>query len=264
MTSVRHNAWLFAVGVVAGIVVVVGAVVVGWGLRGADLGDDAPSTTGSSSEPTREPTPSATPRPERTQSPSGGPRASRGTVPPSPTVAAASVHVFPVADCEVSYGAEHHNYPATDIFAPAGCPFVAPVDGVVDEVGTVDRWSAAENRGADRGGLFVSVVGVDGVRYYGSHLSAVAPGIRPGAPVGAGTRLGSVGETGSARGTGPHLHFGISWSGPPGQWWVRRGVVGPAPFLDAWRSGRNVSPAAQVEKAERDLGPQMGECRQYC
>lgn len=263
MITVRPGGWPFGVGVVGGVLLVglMTALVV-WGPWSGDAPSSHPEKAGRG--PAQAPSLAVTPRPERTQSPRESEAAARRTTSPSPSPAPDPAHVFPVADCEVSYSADHHNYPATDIFAPQGCPFVAPIDGVVDEVGAVDGWSAAENRGGDRGGLFVSVVGVDGVRYYGSHLSAVAPRIRPGTTVRAGTRLGSVGETGSARGTGPHLHFGISWPGPPGQWWIRRGVVGPALFLDAWRKGRNTSPAEQVKTAERDLGPQMAECRQYC
>ena len=83
----------------------------------------------------------------------------------------ARVHYrFPVAGCRVSYAHVHHDYPATDIMAPRGCRFVAPVDGRVDEVSRADRWDPSSNRGADRGGRSVSLVGVDGVRYYGSHL----------------------------------------------------------------------------------------------
>src|SRR5262245_46247746 len=37
-------------------------------------------------------------------------------------------YVFPVAGCRTSYISSHHDYPATDIIAPAGCRFVAPVD----------------------------------------------------------------------------------------------------------------------------------------
>jgi hypothetical protein len=73
------------------------------------------------------------------------------------------------------------------VFPVRGCRFVAPTDGAVDEVSRVDRWDTSSDRGADRGGLSVSVIGMDGVRYYGSHLQSVAPGIVPGARVRAGS-----------------------------------------------------------------------------
>lgn len=254
---------LFVASVVAGMVVVAGVTGLVVALSAWQEGRESPPPTPASAAPEATPdTPSGRPEPRRTPSPSASAEAPEPA--PSHPVRKKVSYAFPVEGCAVSYAAEHHNYPATDIFAAEGCAFVSPVAGVVDEVGTVDRWSASDNRGADRGGKFVSVVGVDGVRYYGSHLSAVAPGIRPGVRVQEGVRLGSVGETGSARGTGPHVHFGISWPGPPDQWWVRRGVVAPAPFLDAWRAGRNASPVAAVAEAERRLGPQSGECRQYC
>ena len=118
---------------------------------------------------------------------------------------------FPVADCTVKYARTHHDYPATDILAKKGCSFVAPIDGVVEDVNFKDIWSSKRNKGKYRGGLSVSIIGIDGVRYYGSHLISIADGIMPGVNVLAGDLLGKVGATGSARGTSPHLHFGISW-----------------------------------------------------
>ena len=171
---------------------------------------------------------------------------------------------FPVAGCEVRYGRAHHDYPAADMFAGRGCAFVAPVAGRVDEVTRSDRWSSGSDLGADRGGRSVSLVGVDGVRYYGSHLEAVAPGILPGTRVRAGELLGRVGDSGSARGTGTHLHFGISWPTRPGIWWVRRGVVQPAPFLDSWRAGGNRSPVTQVRAARAAAGREVPPCQARC
>ena len=161
---------------------------------------------------------------------------------------AAPTYIFPVADCEVNYARAHHDYAATDILAKKGCKYVSPVNGVVDEVNRTDLWSGKTNLGIDRGGLYVSVIGDDGVRYYGSHLMSVVSTIQPGVEVKAGQLLGKVGATGSARGTSPHLHFGISWPTPsqPNVWWVRRGVVLPWKYLDAWKSGKDLSPAKAV------------------
>jgi murein DD-endopeptidase MepM/ murein hydrolase activator NlpD len=159
---------------------------------------------------------------------------------------AAPVYVFPVANCTVNYARAHHDYAATDILAKAGCKFVAPIDGVVDEVNRVDLWRSPPNNGIDRGGLYVSIFGSDGVRYYGSHLKWIPTNIQPGLAVKGGQVLGSVGSTGSARGTAPHLHFGISWPTPADIWWVRRGEVLPWKYLDAWKSGKNLSPVKEV------------------
>ncbi len=171
--------------------------------------------------------------------------------------------MFPIRGCTASASLSHHDYPASDIFAKVGCAFVSPVSGRVDEVTRVDRWDPRTNIGRDRGGLSISVVGVDGVRYYGSHLSEIGAGIRPGLQVRAGQTLGLIGNTGSARVTPPHLHFGISWPTPAGHWWIRRGAVAPQPFLTAWRHGRQLSPAAAVTKAHHAYGPDHG-CRSYC
>jgi murein DD-endopeptidase MepM/ murein hydrolase activator NlpD len=167
---------------------------------------------------------------------------------------AAPIYIFPVAGCEVNYARAHHDYPATDILAKAGCAFVAPIDGVIDEVNRVDTWSGKVNAGITRGGLSVSLIGVDGVRYYGSHLRSIYKTIEPGLVVKAGQRLGSVGATGSARGTSPHLHFGISWPTPSDTWWVRRGAVLPWKYLDAWKAGKDLSPAKAVAAALKKAG----------
>lgn len=166
---------------------------------------------------------------------------------------AAPVYLFPVADCEVNYARAHHDYAATDILTKAGCKFIAPIDGVIDEVNRVDSWKSPPNLGITRGGLSVSIIGVDGVRYYGSHLRSIPTSIQPGVEVKAGRVLGAVGATGSARGTAPHLHFGISWPTPVDIWWVRRGEVLPWKYLDAWKKGKDLSPVKEVlaRKAKR-------------
>jgi murein DD-endopeptidase MepM/ murein hydrolase activator NlpD len=153
-------------------------------------------------------------------------------------------HAFPIAPARAaSYGRAHHDYPATDVFAPCGTRVVSPVDGVVQEVSRVDRWSSRVNDGATRGGLSWSIVGDDGARYYGSHLRAIDAAVQPGARLRAGAPLGAVGNTGDARGIACHLHFGLSpLRCAPGDWSVRRGTVAPWPYLDKWRSGAEASP----------------------
>lgn len=194
--------------------------------------------------------------PSTSPSPTGSPAA-------TPTTPVAFDYVFPIARCEASYGKYHHNYPAADIFAERGCAFVAPVDGRIDYVNRKDTWDPATNEGAARGGLSVAFLGIDGVRYYGSHLERVREDLKPGMVVTAGDRLGRVGDSGSALGTGTHLHFGISWPTEPDRWWVRRGTVMPQPFLDAWRKGKDRSPVDAVSTARRKSGDER-ECRTYC
>jgi len=165
---------------------------------------------------------------------------------------AAPIYTFPVAGCTVTYGKYHHDYPATDIQAKKGCAFVSPVAGVIDEVAVVDKWSGKTNKGADRGGLSVSVIGDDGNRYYGSHLAKIETNIVPGLRVASGDKLGEIGSTGSARGTKPHLHFGISYPTENGIWWVRRGVglekgkTSPWKYLQAWQAGKDLKPKVVI------------------
>lgn len=140
------------------------------------------------------------------------------------------------------YASVHHDYPATDIFAPAGSAFVAVTDGVIEEVSYQDTWSSQNDHLCNRGGLSVSLVGDDGVRYYGSHLQAIAEGIAPGVRVQAGQVLGYVGNSGNARGITPHLHFGISRPTGPGDCGVRRGEVPPYHYLNVWRKGIDITP----------------------
>ena len=173
---------------------------------------------------------------------------------PMSSASAAPIYVFPVAGCEVNYAKAHHDYAATDILAKAGCKFVAPINGVVDEVNRIDAWSGKTNLGIDRGGLYVSIIGEDGVRYYGSHLRSIPASIQPGVVVKAGRLLGAIGSTGSARGTAPHLHFGISWPTPAQTWWVRRGEVLPWKYLDAWKAGKDLSPVKEVNARKLKVG----------
>ena len=167
---------------------------------------------------------------------------------------AAPNYLFPVVGCDYTYAKAHLDYPATDILAKAGCKYVAVTSGVIDEVNRVDSWSGKTNLGVDRGGLYVSFIGSDGVRYYASHLRTIPLSIQPGVEVKAGRLLGTVGATGSARGTKPHIHFGLSWSTPPQTWWVRRGMVWPWKYLDAWKEGKDLSPAKEVEAKRLKVG----------
>ena len=168
------------------------------------------------------------------------------------TATAAPIYTFPIAGCTVKYGKYHHDYPATDIDAKKGCAFVAPIAGVIDEVNTVDKWSGKTNKGADRGGLSISIIGDDGNRYYGSHLSKIEANIVPGYKVATGEKLGEIGSSGSAKGTKPHLHFGISYPTDKGVWWIRRGVglekgkTSPWKYLQAWQVGKDLKPKVVI------------------
>jgi murein DD-endopeptidase MepM/ murein hydrolase activator NlpD len=98
-----------------------------------------------------------------------------------------------------------------DIFAPQGTPVVSATNGFVVRVGD-----------GGIGGNAVSVLGAGGRVYYYAHLSRFREGLRMGDEVTPKTVLGYVGNTGNARTTAPHLHFGV---------YSRGGAVNPLPLL---------------------------------
>ena len=155
-------------------------------------------------------------------------------------------HVFAAAGKPASYGTDHHDYPATDIFAACGSAAVSPVDGVIVHWRADDPYEAAADNPAYRGGRSAAILGDDGVRYYLSHFESMEPGLGVGSRVDAGDRLAAVGRSGNAEKVDCHIHFGLSPDCPAREWSVRRGVIWPAPYLDDWRNARNTSPADEI------------------
>lgn len=105
-----------------------------------------------------------------------------------------------------------------DIFAPRGTPVLAATDGVIVSV-----------RHTPIGGkvIWMRPDGEDLELYY-AHLDR--QDVRPGERVRAGDRIGLVGNTGNARGTSPHLHFGVYRNGGrvainPDSWLARTSPV---------------------------------------
>jgi peptidoglycan LD-endopeptidase LytH len=214
------------------VAVVVAGLVAGCAGEGPEEG--ARSATGATTAAA-----SALPSQSPNQSPSE-------SAPPSGSAGAtAARYVFPV-DGRNSYAREHHDYPASDIISPCGTVVRAVTDGVVLEVSRVDTFDRSTSSGGDRGGLSVSMAGDDGVRYYGSHFSSIDQVVQPGVRVTAGSRLGLVGKTGNANNT-CHLHLGISpLCARTTDWWIRRGVIWPWSYLDAWKAGQPKSPTAEI------------------
>lgn len=99
-----------------------------------------------------------------------------------------------------------------DIFAKRGTAVVSTTQGIVAKVGLDSL-----------GGKVVWVIGPDLSRHYYAHLEAYAPHIEVGDWVEQGAVLGYVGNTGNAKNTPPHLHYGIYLSG--------QGAVNPYAFL---------------------------------
>lgn len=84
-----------------------------------------------------------------------------------------------------------------DILALEGTPIVSPVKGTVSGFGT-----------AGNPGKYVYVKGSDGYTYAFMHLDEIAK-LKRGQKLKVGDLIGTVGETGNAKGTTPHLHFEI-------------------------------------------------------
>ncbi|MDE0001496.1 MAG: M23 family metallopeptidase [Rhodospirillaceae bacterium] len=104
---------------------------------------------------------------------------------------------------------EHHG---VDIFAPRGTPVLASLDARVRRVDITDL-----------GGKVVWLEPLFGsTRLYYAHLDSQS--VQAGQYVFAGEMIGTVGNTGNARTTPPHLHFGVYLRN-------RGGPRDPYPFL---------------------------------
>ncbi|WP_324670793.1 M23 family metallopeptidase [Hymenobacter sp. GOD-10R] len=105
-------------------------------------------------------------------------------------------------------GARRHE--GIDIFAKRGTPVVAAAPGLITRTGVTNL-----------GGNVVWLADAEhGQHLYYAHLDKQL--VQPGQTVRRGDTLGLVGNTGNARTTSPHLHFGIYRAG---------GAVDPLPFV---------------------------------
>jgi murein DD-endopeptidase MepM/ murein hydrolase activator NlpD len=113
----------------------------------------------------------------------------------------------------------HHGI---DIFAPRGTPVVAAAEGIVNRVNETAI-----------GGKVVWLRDVNGNSLYYAHLDRQA--VNSGQRVAAGDTLGFVGNTGNARTTPPHLHFGVyrRGEGPVDPYWFVHRPSGVLPQLVA-------------------------------
>lgn len=105
-------------------------------------------------------------------------------------------------------GRKHHGQ---DIFGARGTPVYSATGGIVirkNETGL--------------GGNSVSVLGGGGRVYYYAHLDRFAEDLAVGDEVDVTSLLGYLGNTGNARTTSPHLHFGM---------YTPTGPLDPLPLL---------------------------------
>jgi peptidoglycan LD-endopeptidase LytH len=132
----------------------------------------------------------------------------------------AGLRTFPVQGLtsralQSGFGAQRDNgarsHEGVDIFAPRGTPVVAVTNGV----------ASPDTNGLGGNVVWLRTGRLGGTRYYYAHLDRWAIGGTT--RVEEGDLLGYVGNTGNARGTSPHLHFGVYDDGP----------LDPAPFVAA-------------------------------
>lgn len=83
-----------------------------------------------------------------------------------------------------------------DIFAECETPIVAPTYGLVLFAGQLER-----------GGNALLLLGPKWRLHYFAHMEEIDA--IPGLPVMAGSRIGSVGDSGNAKGKQPHLHYSV-------------------------------------------------------
>lgn len=117
---------------------------------------------------------------------------------------------------------------AIDIMADAGTSVVAAAPGTIERLFL-----------SDAGGRTIYVRSDDGETiYYYAHLRDYAEGLREGQKVRRGQRLGTVGSSGNADPSAPHLHFALLRTTPSSKWWEPAVAVNPIEMLGGTRGNR--------------------------
>lgn len=115
-------------------------------------------------------------------------------------------------------GARPHD--AIDIMAARGRAVLAASDG------RIEKLFASED-----GGLTIYERSPDGRRiFYYAHLDGYAAGLAEGQSVRRGQKIATVGSTGNADPSAPHLHFAVNEIAPGEPWYGGR-AINPYPLL---------------------------------
>ena len=101
-----------------------------------------------------------------------------------------------------------------DILAPKGTKVYSTTEGLVGSM-----------KSNNLGGKVIWILGPGGAWHYYAHLDGHKRGLKEGDYVKKGQHIGYVGNTGNARHTAPHLHYGLYLQGRG------RGAVNPYPYL---------------------------------
>jgi hypothetical protein len=117
-----------------------------------------------------------------------------------------------------------------DMRAPAGTAIYPFASGVVTNVGTNPK-----------GGNTISIQHGDGFRTYYAHLATAK--VQKGDRVDNNTVIGTVGTSGNAAGTWPHLHFQV---------WKDNQIQNPARYF-------SVPPFSDLSREEKQHGPWLSD-----
>lgn len=101
-----------------------------------------------------------------------------------------------------------------DIMAPRGTKVLSATEGLI-----------ADLRNNNLGGKVIWILGPGGTWHYYAHLDGHKRGLSVGDYVKKGQVIGYVGNSGNARHTAPHLHYGLYLQGKG------RGAVNPYSYL---------------------------------
>ena len=128
-----------------------------------------------------------------------------------------------LADTFTQARADGRAHDAIDIMAPRGAPVIAAAPGRIEKLFL-----------SKAGGKTIYLRTPDGrtIHYY-AHLDSYAPGLADGVPLRQGAPLGTVGATGNADPTAPHLHFAVIATDPSRKWWEPGRAINPYPLLRA-------------------------------
>ena len=160
------------------------------------------------------------------------------------------MYVFPFSRVPVTYPKDHLHYPAVDV---EGCyaRVLAPTSGFISQLHRLDKWTPENDSPGTRGGLTITVQGDDGVRYFFSHLGRIK--VLKNQRVAAGDWIGVMGSSGNARVTRCHTHMGISRVCPLAEVYLLQGEIWPQKYLDAWKTGKQLSPRKEaIQLAKKD------------
>lgn len=123
-----------------------------------------------------------------------------------------TVKIKQIADTFGAPRGSDRTHKGQDIFAPRNTSIYSATGGYV--------WRIGEN---NLGGKTVWIIGAGGRVYYYAHLEKYAENLKLGDEVTTNTILGFVGTSGNAKGTPPHLHFGV---------YTSSGAINPIELFD--------------------------------